>query len=547
VSFDHGFALSTVDQTGVGKGGDIRISAEEMSVTNGAQLGSSTFGKGDTGNVIIDASGKVSFDNGFALSAVAQTGVGKGGDIRISADSISVTNGAQLVSSTFGKGDAGNVIIDARGKVSFDGTSSDAFSRVEQTGVGKGGDIRISADSLFVTNGAQLVANTNGQGDAGNIEINAPNSFSVKGTSSSTGFSSGLFTSTDSNSTGSGGDITVNTPVLRVSDGAVLDARTWSNRNGGNITLNVKLAEILNGGQLLSTSSGAGNAGKITVNATDRVIVDGSDSTFNNRVAKFGPDVVAPVDASSGFFVRSQSTGSAGDIEVTSPQIRLDNEARFIAESASGNGGNINLQVRDLLLLRHGSLISTSAGTANAGGNGGNITINSPNGFIVALPDENSDISANAYTGIGGRVQINATGVYGIRFRDKQNPQTSDITASSEFGSAGTVQLNIPNNDPTQGLSTLSGELVNVENLIANSCIARTHQKPGGTFFITGADGLPNRPGDVSVSSYPTGEVRSLPGSATSRPWRKGDPIVEPQGVYQLPNGHLVLSRECNN
>ncbi|MBR8841248.1 MAG: filamentous hemagglutinin, partial [Stigonema ocellatum SAG 48.90 = DSM 106950] len=226
-------------------------------------------------------------------------------------------------------------------------------------------DIRISADSISVTNGAQLASSTFGKGDAGNIEINAKNSVSVSGTSSSSGFSSGLFTSTTNSSTGSGGDITVNTPILRVSDGAVLDARTWSNRNGGNISLNVKLGEILNGGQLLSTSSGAGNAGKITVNATDRVTVDRSDSTFNNRLAKFGP-AVAPVGASSGFFVRSQSTGSAGDIEVTSAQIRLDNEARFIAESASGNGGNINLQVRDLLLLRHGSLISTSAGTANA-------------------------------------------------------------------------------------------------------------------------------------------------------------------------------------
>ncbi|MBR8841277.1 MAG: hypothetical protein DSM106950_46935, partial [Stigonema ocellatum SAG 48.90 = DSM 106950] len=91
--------------------------------------------------------------------------------------------------------------------VSFDGTSSDAFSRVEQTGVGKGGDIRISAEELSVTNGAQLVANTNGQGDAGNIEINAKNSVSVSGTSSSSGRSSGLFTSTTNSSTGSGGDI----------------------------------------------------------------------------------------------------------------------------------------------------------------------------------------------------------------------------------------------------------------------------------------------------------------------------------------------------
>ncbi|MBR8841269.1 MAG: hypothetical protein DSM106950_46890, partial [Stigonema ocellatum SAG 48.90 = DSM 106950] len=135
--------------------------------------------------------------------------------------------------------------------------------------------------------------------DAGNIEINAKNSVSVKGTDSSSGSSSGLFTSTDFNSTGNGGDLTVNTPLFHVSDGAVLDARTANNRNGGNITLNVGQAEILNGGQLVAISSGAGNAGKITVNATNQVIVDGSDRTRNDRVAKFGT-AVDSIDASSG-------------------------------------------------------------------------------------------------------------------------------------------------------------------------------------------------------------------------------------------------------
>ncbi|MBR8841199.1 MAG: S-layer family protein, partial [Stigonema ocellatum SAG 48.90 = DSM 106950] len=127
-----------------GKAGDIKVTTGSLTVRNGAQVDSFTSGQGDAGNVIIDARNSVSFDNGFAFSAVAQTGVGKGGDIRISAEEMSVTNGAALVASTFGKGDAGNVIIDARGRVSFDGTSSDALSTVEQTGVGKGGDIRIS-------------------------------------------------------------------------------------------------------------------------------------------------------------------------------------------------------------------------------------------------------------------------------------------------------------------------------------------------------------------------------------------------------------------
>jgi large exoprotein involved in heme utilization and adhesion len=34
--------------------------------------------------------------------------------------------------------------------------------------------------------------------------------------------------------------------------------------------------------------------------------------------------------------------------------------------------------------------------------------------------------------------------------------------------------------------------------------------------------------------------------SAKPRPWKIGDPIVEPTGVYRLANGKRVLSRECN-
>jgi large exoprotein involved in heme utilization and adhesion len=34
--------------------------------------------------------------------------------------------------------------------------------------------------------------------------------------------------------------------------------------------------------------------------------------------------------------------------------------------------------------------------------------------------------------------------------------------------------------------------------------------------------------------------------SAKPRPWKIGDLIVEPTGVYRLANGKRVLSRECN-
>ena len=106
------------------------------------------------------------------------------------------------------------------------------------------------------------------------------------------------------------------------------------------------------------------------------------------------------------------------------------------------------------------------------------------------------------------------------------------------------MQINTSDINPSQELVPLSTNLINTNTLIANSCIAPT-KKQQGTFNITGSGGLPNRPGDASISSYPTGTVRNVQGNGTSSLWHLGDPIMEPQGVYQLTNGHLVLSREC--
>ncbi|WAL61471.1 hypothetical protein [Thermocoleostomius sinensis] len=43
--------------------------------------------------------------------------------------------------------------------------------------------------------------------------------------------------------------------------------------------------------------------------------------------------------------------------------------------------------------------------------------------------------------------------------------------------------------------------------------------------------------------------MRSVSGASSvddDRSWQPGDPIVEPQGAYQLEDGRWVLSRECS-
>ncbi|WP_157229283.1 hypothetical protein [Rivularia sp. PCC 7116] len=84
---------------------------------------------------------------------------------------------------------------------------------------------------------------------------------------------------------------------------------------------------------------------------------------------------------------------------------------------------------------------------------------------------------------------------------------------------------------------------IDTNALITNSCISRGTKQQANSFIITGSGGLRKSPGDELVSQYSTGEVRSV--ESTSRAWKKGDVIIEPQGLYKLPDGRLLLSRTC--
>ena len=242
---------------------------------------------------------------------------------------------------------------------------------------------------------------------------------------------------------------------------------------------------------------GQGQGGNISINATD-VHISGMDADCFH----------------SGLFtsVGLGAIGQAGNIDVTARSIRLNNGGLLLTETTSGQGGNIRLQAQDFLLLRQNSVISTTAGIAQSGGDGGNITINA--GSIVAVPSEDSDITANAYTGKGGRVEITASGIFGTQLRDRLTPE-SDITASSEFGVNGVVDIKTPDIDPSHGLVVLPAQLVDTSALIASGCgVSRRQQQ--SKFIVTGRGGLPLRPGDAYISPYPTGSVRSIPSSSPS-------------------------------
>ena len=462
VLFDNGLAMSEVEDNAIGTGGNIDINAQSIEVVNGGQLQSGTRGIGQSGNIILSAQNRVVFDGttsdrifrSTAFSDVSNSAGGDGGNIEITATSLEIRNGAQLQTSTSGNGNAGNVVINVQDLLLSAENPDQPFnsvilSRVNPLANGSGGNIQVTADSvsfrdgagavvgtfgngdsgninifsdsLEILDGAQFQAFTFGAGDAGKVTIEARNRVNLQGTSSS-GRPVTIFTSTSSVS-GQGNDIWITSPILQIQDGALLLASTESTQSSGDIVLSVGRLELSGGGRIETGSFGGGAAGNVRIDATEGILVSGQDASFTER-ASLIPVIAEVLEPQSTISVLSSGTGAAGNIVIgaagTTPEIILDAGGRIIAESAAVDGGNITINLTDLLLLRNGSLISASAGTEQAGGNGGNIDISVP--FIIAIPEENSDIAADAFEGTGGNVTINARGVFGIAPRAQRTP-----------------------------------------------------------------------------------------------------------------------------
>ncbi|MGM3307324.1 two-partner secretion domain-containing protein [Anabaena sp. WFMT] len=319
---------------------------------------------------------------------------------------------------------------------------------------------------------------------------------------------SGLFARTEGS--GVAGDISINTNNLQIANNALLSAKTASSGNGGSVIVNTNTFSAVNGGQLITTTSGSAKAGNIIMKVKDNITLDGEKtglfantepgSTGDGGSVNIDPETFI-IKNGAGIGVNSQGSGKGGNISLQAGTLSLDNQAFITAETASNQGGEINLNIQDLLLLRNNSRITATAGTNGAGGDGGNININAP--FIVAFPNENSDITANAFQGNGGQINITTNAIFGLEYRPQLTPK-SDITASSQFGLSGQVTINRLDVDPSKGLVTLPSSLIDPTSQLAQGCkgdakIAGQQNK----FTIVGRGGLPSNPSDLLTGTTP--------------------------------------------
>jgi large exoprotein involved in heme utilization and adhesion len=297
--------------------------------------------------------------------------------------------------------------------------------------------------------------------------------------------------------TGSSGNLTITTPRLTLQGGAKIAASTVSGR-GGDIRLEgLDTLEMHHG--LISASTASGIAGDVTVNASNSVLL--SDQSRLSVEATNGGRAGNLTINTGDFRVLEDSEvsvssplGIAGNLNVNAGSIGL-NRGSLTAKAGQGEGGaNINLNLTGFLRLDNESLISAEAIDKATGGN-----INISAQYILAsfpTGPQGSDIIANAVLGNGGKININALGIFGIQFRPLRTP-FNDITASSQAGASGTVQLTTLGIDPSRGLAALPLNFVDASGLVGGQCSARNSADgEQSQFTITGRGGLPLNPTD---------------------------------------------------
>lgn len=181
---------SEVSPEAIGNGGNVTIQTDLLTATNGGGIGAGTFGRGNAGNVQVNAKtitldGASSGTSSGIFSAVSRGAIGNGGNVAIQTDSLTATSGAEVSASTYGQGNAGSVQVNAQTIALLgttpDGAGSGIRSNLYSTALGRGGDVSVKADRLTISKGAVISASTLGQGNAGNVEVTA-NQIAIDGT-----------------------------------------------------------------------------------------------------------------------------------------------------------------------------------------------------------------------------------------------------------------------------------------------------------------------------------------------------------------------------
>ncbi|MEM9007943.1 MAG: hypothetical protein AAGE59_31085, partial [Cyanobacteria bacterium P01_F01_bin.86] len=396
-----------------------------------------------SGDITIQSGGIVTFSGGNILnqnySDIANT---RGGDIQISGNSVLVTEGVLIIAQTFGAADTGQIVITA-------------------------------AEDVLIQDAAIVETTTFGTGNGGDLVVNAAGSVKISQISDSK-TTTRLGALSGFGLTGDAGDLTINTRQLFIQGGAEVAALTFGEGDGGNLTVTVSESIQVTGrtvdgefpSRLLARpQEGMGTGGNLVINTGNLFIQGGalvSTSTLSDGAggnltinAAESVQVLGRVNGASSSLAAQASQkgkGNAGNLTINTQNLLIQDGAQVSASTFSdGDGGDLTINATDTVQVIGFSLedgqssnLATQSNSTSTG-NAGNLTINTDQLLVQNGAFISSGTSSN---GNGGDLTINATDfvhVIGISPVIRSQIITGQFNNNEEdqaFGDAGNLTIN---------------------------------------------------------------------------------------------------------
>ncbi|MGF1589208.1 MAG: filamentous hemagglutinin N-terminal domain-containing protein [Pleurocapsa sp.] len=527
-----------------GASGNISVTTPELSVRDGASIDVQSLGSGDAGNLDIIAN-SISISNRANLSASTIFGVG--GGITINTNTLKLDRGL-INASVLGSGTGGNIEITARDSVEVIGSGFEFIQALLFDPSFLSPESLANLEIDLISEG--ILAATTGDGKAGTIAIQTAD-LQVK---------EGGLIATATAGEGGAGSIFLDASKLRL-DASIVSASTLFAGQGGDIAINTDQLKVLAGGQVTTSTLGSGNSGDLTINAAESVTVSGASANnvlFSNITVGAQPlptttgnggDLTITTDRLNiedrgAISIGSTGTGNAGRLQIDANSIFFNRQGSISANTQSGGGGNIFLDAENII-WRGGSFTTA---TAAGSGNGGNIFIKAKN--LVAL--EASRITADAFMGMGGNVQVNAQSLFICG--------ECQISASSQLGVDGVVAIETLEPPNTLDSFDIPQRLTQPQEAVAVACPS-AREANISQLTVTGRGGLPQRPQELlsgnslvefddstAQAQSPSVSQTTLP--APARSWYKdtqGTVVLTAQAAGMAPNNSATNSVDCHD
>ncbi|MCU0542226.1 MAG: filamentous hemagglutinin N-terminal domain-containing protein [Oscillatoriaceae cyanobacterium Prado104] len=467
--------------------GSIAIAARNLYIVSGSSLNAGIlagFNLGDAipGNISIDATDTVTIASSRVETDVKSGGTGNAGNIDLRVGSLFVSDGAVLLSGVrkadtqnpAGQGNGGNIAIEARDRVSVTGSNSAIVANIGNGVVGRSGKIRITAESgsISLADGARLRVGTSGLGNAGQITLRAGDAVSLTG-------GSRIEAEADSGAVGNGGAVTIAARSLSVTGGSSVvtraskaeEGKPAARGNAGNVTANIRETVTLDRGFIVTT------VGDEVLGKSGEIAINARSLSLSNgsrleTATSGGNPAQRSIAGNASINARDRVTVTG--ISGANPNAQTGIFATVTDRSQSGLGGNINIRTRSVTVRNSGQITASSetlqSQPENLRNNAGSINIISDN---IRL--ETGTIQADTQAGKRAEIKLDTSGL--------QMRRNSTITTNADNTNGGNITVNagsiagLQNSDITANARNGGGGVISISSQAIFGLRSQTRQQ----------------------------------------------------------------------